>query len=87
MSVHLIPILEKEVINRTTGESYTYFYLKFLDGKSTEYANLILNMKDPENGLADMDAAIKAKLGYDGFTDEELIELECQKRTSKIRRQ
>ena len=69
------PYLEKEVINRTTGESYTYFYLKFLDGKSTEYANLILNMKHPENGLTDMDAAIKAKLGYDGFTDEELIQI------------
>lgn len=69
------PVTAKEVVNRTTGESYTYFYLNFMEGQRDDYANLVLNMIDPENGLADMDAALKAKLQYDKFDEAELIQI------------
>lgn len=69
------PVTAKEVINRTTGESYTYFYLNFMDGKREEYANLILNMTDPENNLTDMDPAIRSALNYDQFDELELKQI------------
>lgn len=69
------PIIAKEVINRTTGESYTYFYLNFISGKKDDYANLVLNMIDPENDLADMDPAIRVKLEYDKFDESELKQI------------
>lgn len=69
------PVVAKEVINRTTGESYTYFYLNFLDKKREEYAKLVLNMTDPENGFADMHPEIKKIIDDAGFTTEELNQI------------
>lgn len=61
------PIIEKVVFNRTTNESYTYFYLNFMSGKQTEYANLVLNMKNPETEV--IDPEINARLDYDRFDE------------------
>lgn len=61
------PIIEKEVLNRTTNESYTYFYLNFMSGKQAEYANLVLNMKNPETET--ILPEINAKLDYDRFDE------------------
>lgn len=69
------PLIAKEVINRTTGEAYTYFYLNFLSGKQDDYANLVLNMIDPENDLAEMDPDIRAKFAYDTFDELELDQI------------
>ena len=68
-------LVAKEVINRTTGESYTYFYLNFLDKKREEYAKLVLNMTDPENEFADMHPEIKKIIDDAGFTTEELNQI------------
>ena len=69
------PVVAKEVINRTTGESYTYFYLNFLDKKREEYAKLVLNMTDPENGFTDMHPEIKKIIDDANFTADELNQI------------
>ena len=69
------PVVAKEVINRTTGESYTYFYLNFQDKKREEYAKLVLNMTDPENGFTDMHPEIKKIIDDIGFTTDELNQI------------
>ena len=69
------PVVAKEVINRTTGESYTYFYLNFLDKKREEYAKLVLNMTDPENGFTDMHPEIKKIIDDTNFTADELDQI------------
>ncbi len=47
------PVIPKNVVNNTTKEAYTYYYLNFEDGMKKEYANLVLNMQDPasNNGM------------------------------------
>lgn len=70
------PVVAKEVINRTTGIPYTYFYLNFVDSsKKEEYARLVLNMTDPENGFADMNQEIKKIIDKYGFSAEELDQI------------
>lgn len=70
------PIIMKEVINRTTGESYTYFYLNFVDNnKKEEYARLVLNMTDPDNQFADMHPKVKEIIDKYEFTADELQQL------------
>lgn len=69
------PVVAKEVINKTTKEAYTYFYLNFEDGKRTEYANVVLNMINPENDLVDMKPEIKSKWKYDLFDEQELLQI------------
>lgn len=61
------PVTAKIVENRTTGESFTYYYLRFLPGKGEDYAGTILQMIDPVNHLAEMDAAVKNKYRYDSY--------------------
>lgn len=70
-----LPVIEKEVINRTTGESYTYFYLNFVNGKKEEYAKLVLNMTDPEDGFYDMHQEIKDIINTAGFSTMELEQI------------
>lgn len=72
------PIIKKDVTNRTTGIVYTYYYLNFInENRKTEYANLVLNMIDPVNGLDDMDTEIKKRVGYiDHAGNPEFDELE-----------
>ncbi len=69
------PVIAKQVTNRTTGEVYTYYYLNFLNNKREEYANLVLNMIDPINGLSDMDSEIYTKLNYAQFDELELTQI------------
>lgn len=70
------PITMKEVINRTTGESYTYFYLNFADNnKKKEYARLVLNMTDPDNHFTDMHPKEKEIIDNYGFTTDELQQI------------
>lgn len=70
------PVTAKEVMNRTTGEVYVYFFLNFVDDtKRKEYTNVVLNMIDPENNLSDMDAQVKTKWNYDQFSEAELKQI------------
>lgn len=61
------PVEAKLVENRTTGASYTYYYLRFLPGMEDDYAGTVLNMIDPQNNLSDMDTAIKSKYRYESY--------------------
>lgn len=69
------PVLAKQVTNRTTGEVYTYYYLKFKPDQREKYANLVLNMIDPINDLSDMDPTIYTKLEYAQFDTIELAQI------------
>lgn len=70
------PVTAKEVMNRTTGEVFVYFFLNFVDDtKRKEYTNVVLNMIDPENNLSDMDAQVKTKWNYNQFSEAELKQI------------
>lgn len=63
------PIVAKTVTNRTTGTVYTYYYLNFTgDDAAKKYAQTVLHMIDPVNGLTDMDPAIRESQQYDRYT-------------------
>lgn len=79
------PVIARQVTNRTTGEVYTYYYLNFLNNKREEYANLVLNMIDPVNGLSDMNPEIYTKFNYAQYDEIELAQIWEAKQTIMTR--
>lgn len=57
------------------SKAYRYFYLNFVStDKKIEYANLILNMVDPEN-ISSMPSDIYEKYHYASYSDTQLLDI------------
>lgn len=61
------PVISKDVVHRTTGRPYRYYYLNFNDGMREKYADFILNMTDPDPAVG-YDADLLTQYHYDEYS-------------------